>query len=347
MGQNLFISSFRKLDFKIGFIAVLLCILFAIEITVRIAWDPSIIGHFLYKRLSPRYDLGFEVNTKIAQVSKKAIHIFPSTQFNFHYQQIDNLPDIKIIAFYGSSTIRGKADNNYPLYIQKEDRLHNNNIKSINLAADGIGSLRINTVLSSTAHINPALIVYHPHGSNEYEDERDYKEYMRITNSFSGILLNSRAAALAKRFIGMASNTMSEQNVDSESEIIASLVPENITRWNRKLYENIKKFVEHKRLTNVPIIVIGRVEQNLEQSTFNDTRVATINDVIKNAIADCKRCRYFDTVSVFGKYGNSKESRARLFIDNTHYTVLGHNIMAKELHPLIIELIMDADQVHF
>ena len=71
----------------------------------------------------------------------------------------------------------------------------------VNLSAVGIGVERQRLRLEEALGYEPDLVILHVHGSNEYEDYRDHLYLENLHRGLGGLVLQSRFAVLAKKFL--------------------------------------------------------------------------------------------------------------------------------------------------
>lgn len=303
------------------------------ETGVRFFWHPHIIGQRLYTRFADSYSYGFDEEQRIWFQKKDQIHFYPTQYLNFHRQRISatkNPNDYRIFTL-GGSVSRGMETSNYSYYLQerlnaeKPDR----HWAAVNLSADGIGSHRMLLLLKKILPLKPDLIILHVHGSNEYEDERDNAYRKKIHSGLNGVVLQSHLLVLLKKFFVYISNPDSSSVSDSDNELDASQNPSNQQRWLKTIDRNLFKMIELCVQSNVPVILVGRAEKLEGRHGYVSIKANRINDVLKkNAQVEAT---YFDTANKFLKIYPQNQGKEVLFVDETHWTEYGHQVIAHEL----------------
>jgi len=335
VAQSSFISSFKRLtiNYKLPLFAITLLV--AIELLIRTFWIHPIVPDNVYSSLTPYYDYGFEVHDDLIDISSNGhVEVYYNRNFNIFRQAAELNKASSIYEFFGSSVSHGEKNKNYPYFIQQLLTEKKENVNVLNFSADGVGARRINKILASSHQVKPGIVFYHPHGSNEYEDERDFKQYKALEEKFSSFLLKSQLISLTKRAIDLFSKFI-KTPVDGNSEIIASKDIKNIERWNKTLAQSVEQFINDPWLKDIPIIIVSRVERNLGSTGYSNKTVKDINNILLDKMANCDHCFYFNTVKLFEQKGDSDTTKHKLFVDNSHYTHEGHKLLADGLFNFI------------
>ena len=341
MAGNSSISSFNKLKLPYG-ICWMLLFFTILEGSTRILWDPLIIGQRLYTRFDYTYNYGFDANRKLWYKNGGKIVFYPTQYLNFHHQSLlqqKKENEFRIFTF-GGSISKGDPENNYSYYLQRILKTkHSENLWTVvNLSADGIGSKRIRLLLEPAIQLQPDLFIIHVHGSNEYEDERDYSYRNELYSGTNGIFLKSYFFVLTKKIFSHLTSFDDSLSSNVENEIEASKDPIKLNRWNGIIDDNIKKIATLSKNHQIPVILVGRAEKNDSTNGFSSSRCIQINTIQKrhtnNAIT------FFDTASVLSNASDQNYDKNLIFSDNTHLTAYGHQLVAEQLYSHLFKFVL-------
>jgi hypothetical protein len=305
----------------------------AAEAAARLVWRPSVVGARLYAAFSPTYDYGYAPDVPRMFLEGDSYRFHPTEYVNIRpFSILREKPseEIRIFVLGGSvsrgSGLREGAD--YPSRLEADlDAGHPDfEWAVVNLSADGFGTTRMARILTRMVHHRPDVVVLHPHGTNEYEDERDalYREQLR--EGVNGLLLRSHLLVLLKKAELHVVRT-GEQLLDTvDDEETASLDPENNQRWSAMLAANVDRFDCVIRELGVPAIYVGRAERDAKG--FRNERVELLNEPIRDAPF------FVDAAAALARAATERPG-AVLWDDNTHYSELGHAVVARELYELL------------
>lgn len=329
-----FISSFRSFR-HVPAGALFAAFLFIVAETACAAlWRPAIVGERLYRMFSPTYDYGFGSDVPRMFRADQSSRFYPSEYVNIRPFSIAvrKPPGTVRIFTLGASVSRGSglatgADYSFQLAALLNERHPEQMWEVINLSADGFGTTRILNVLANMLEYEPDILIFHPHGSNEYEDEFYEQQRQQLYSGLNGLLLRSRTLVLMKKLEErVLGRPTSGQSVTPEGEEIASLDPENSRRWTMTMQANLEHWDCIVEALRLPTIYIGRAERDAE--SYRGDRVIRLNGPIRS------KSHFVDVAAAFhavaGEYSNTD-----LFFDNTHYREVGHEIVAWELYELV------------
>jgi hypothetical protein len=333
VGEPSFISSFRSFrHVPAGALFAAFLFIFA-EAACANLWRPTIVGERLYRTFSPAYDYGFGPIVPRMYREGQSVRFYDTEYVNIRPFSISarKPPSTVRIFTLGASVSRGSglptgADYSFQLATLLNQRHPDQTWEVVNLSADGFGTTRILNVLVNVLEYEPDILIFHPHGSNEYEDEF-YEQYrQQLHSGLNGLLLRSRILVLMKKMEERVLGTATGGNVTPEGEEIASLDPENNRRWMTIMQANLERWDCIAEALRLPTIYIGRAERDAE--SYRSERVAYLNNPIRS------KTHFVDVASAFNAVAD-EYSGSDLFFDNTHYNEIGHQIVARELYGLV------------
>jgi hypothetical protein len=328
-----FISSFRSFR-RVPTAALFATLLFVIaEVLVALLWRPGIVGEELYTDRALAYDYGYGSDVPRLFREGEFLHYYPTEYVDIRPFRVEGQKPASEIRIFTLGTSVTRAYN-LPFgaaYSERLEAMLNERHpefewKIVNLSASGFGSTRMLNVLRNTMKLEPDLLVVHPHGSNEYEDERDAGYRRQLHSGLNGVFLRSRLLVLLKKYQSESFDRQQEQGAPDNGEHLASSVPENRARWMRTMESNLDEFDRIASEHGIPLIYIGRAERDIEASS--DVRVARLNGPLLS------RPYVIDVDSLFTQVAD-ENSRSDLFSDLTHYAQPGHEIVAARLYELI------------
>jgi hypothetical protein len=298
------------------------------EGAVALLWRPEVIGERLYAAYSPSYDYGyasdvprlFPAGTEWRFYPTEYVNIRP---FSIRRSKADN--EIRIFVLGGSvsrgSGVQDGADYASQLERALDEQLPAYDWKVINLSADGFGTTRMVRILNHMLRYRPDAIIVHPHGTNEYEDERDARYRDAVRAGINGLLLRSRLVVLLKKAELVVLRT-GDRLPPVEDEQSASLHPENIARWQAVFTKNLEGLACMSRELGIPAVYVGRAER--DAPAFRNDRTERLNAPIRNEPL------YVDAAAALAKAA-AEHPGDSLWYNNTHYSEAGHAVIAREL----------------
>jgi hypothetical protein len=331
--EPLFISSFRSFR-RVPTAALFAVLLFVVvEFAIAMIWRPDVIGIRRYSTLSLSYDYGYASDIPRLFREGASLHYHPTEYVDMRPFAIDERKparEIRIFTFGTSVTRAGglPLGTAYPelLELMLNERHSEYDWHVVNLAAAGIGTTRIMNVLLNMVPYDPDVIIVHPHGSNEYEDERDARLREQLYSGLNGLFLRSRLVVYLKKFEAERFGSQDDQGEPGNAEHLAGLDPENTERWMATMEANMRRIDGVTRELELPSIYIGRAERDAE--LFSDERIERLNSPIS------AQPHYLDVAAAFAGAVN-EYSNSDLFQNLTHYSEVGHQIVARELYEMI------------
>ena len=333
MDERSFISSFR--DFRRVPKAALFAIgLFIVaELALALVWRPSVVGEERYANCALSYDYAYASDFPRLFREGETLLYYPTEYADIREFGITRTKTFKEIRVFvlGASVTRaadvplGKA---YPEQLQRilVERHPEYDWRVINLAASGFGTTRMLGLLQNMVAHEPDAIIVHPHGTNEYEDERDARYRDELHSGLNGLFLRSRVIVFLKKMEAERMARGSEPKAPANAEQIAGADPVNRARWMATMTHNIAMIQGLAQKTHSSSIYVGRAARDGESYLGEDA------DRLNGPIHDMEH--FVDVAAVFTET-DSVESSTDLFLDWTHYTERGHRIVAEELYELL------------
>jgi hypothetical protein len=131
-------------------------------------------------------------------------------------------------------------------------------VRVVNLSAVGIGAERQRLRLEEALGYEPDLVILHVHGSNEYEDYRDHLYLENLHRGLGGLVLQSRFAVLAKKFLSRRfalAETIQVARDTPGGERRAGRDPEKAALFRATLRRHTEGMLAAMRARKLPVIV--------------------------------------------------------------------------------------------
>jgi hypothetical protein len=333
MDERSFISSFRAFRRWPAAVTFAMLLFALAEAITGVLWRPSLVGENRYQSYDPAFDYGFGEDSPRLFREGADYRFYPTEYVNtlsFSFPVDRPSGQIRIYTI-GGSVSRGSGLKPGASYSARLEALLNErhpeyDWRVLNLSADGFGTTRmLNTLMNMVAYGPDALIV-HPHGTNEYEDERDGDYRAHLHTGMNAILLRSRLLTLLKKYQQAKLGLDDGHVVDPDGERIAEGDPANTDRWSVTMQENLGRIDCVSNALRIPVVYIGRAERDAAE--FRSERVDRLNAPLR------ERPHFLDSASVLAAAA-STHTRSELFFDNTHFGEIGHALVAEELYELV------------
>jgi hypothetical protein len=334
-----------KLKPALGNILVILALFAISEILTTLVFTPCFVPAGLYQLLNPaKLSYGFDKGASVFyQCGSKTLFIGAERNSIHVYETLKSTQDIRIFTLGGSVSLEPTGDN-YSIYLEtmlRRQAKPNETYHVINTSTNGYGTTRMLVLMEQILETNqkPDLVIIHPHGSNEYEDEVQSAYYNEMKNKwYNQVLFKSKFFLIMKEINQLIMpDILTTQTADAEME--AEQDPERALKWRRIFRANLGKMCHLANTANVPIIVVLRVTNPYVSSdnTFADDTTHTINADTYESIGDCENVYILDTPKVLEQlYPNpTSETIDDLFVDTTHWTSETHQIVATQLLEVI------------
>ena len=187
--------------------ALLAAALFLIgECAVALLWRPSVVGERLYGKYSASYDYGYGSDVPRLFPEGAVWRFYPTEYVNirpFSIRRVKSNNEIRIFVL-GPSVSRGSGLPEGSDYGAQLERALNEQAPEyewtvINLSADGFGTRRMFRILIHMLGYRPDAIIVHPHGTNEYGDQRDARDPAALLGGLNGLLLRNRSSCCSRK----------------------------------------------------------------------------------------------------------------------------------------------------
>jgi hypothetical protein len=331
--QRSFISSFRAFRRWPKALAFAVLLFAIAEVATGILWRPSVVGEFRYQNYDPAFDYGFGEDSPRLFREGAEYKFYPTEYVNilpFSFPADRPSGQIRIYTLGGSvprgSGLKPGASYSARLEALLNERHPEHDWRVFNLSADGFGTTRmLNTLMNMVAYGPDALII-HPHGTNEYEDERDAAYRADLYTGVNAMLLRSRMLTLLKKFQQAKLGLSDARILDPDGERIAESDPANTERWMAAMKTNLDRFDCISDALQIPIVYVGRAER--DASGFRNERASRLNAPLRD------RGHFLEVSTIFSEVAASY-TLGELFFDNTHYGEAGHALVAEKLYELL------------
>ena len=179
MGNPLFTSNSDspkvRLISSIITLLTILILFIILEVATRSFFTPCTIPASIFRRLNPAgLSYGFdETETVFYECDQRTF--FVSNESIDYYPAKKSTNDMRIFTLGGSVSVRPQGSN-YSILLENALREQDDSTGSyqvINGSINGYGTTRMLVLLKQILALNqkPDLLIIHPHGSNEFEDE--------------------------------------------------------------------------------------------------------------------------------------------------------------------------------
>ena len=316
MGAPSYISSFRSFR-GVPQAALFAVALFLVgEMALAIAWRPGVVGEERYARHALSYDYAGSPGFPRLFKEGDYLRYYPTEYADmqaFRIRQIKSANEIRVFIL-GASVTRaadvpsGRA---YPEQLQLilSERHPEFEWQVVNLAAAGFGTSRMLNVMFTMIQYQPDLVIVHPHGTNEYEDERDARYRAELHSGLNGLFLSSRLVVLLKKLQAEEFQLEDGGRAPANAEQLAGQDPANQARWMTTMVENLRQFRCISEERGLPMVYLGRAERDGE--LYRGETVERLNEPIRG------QEHFLDVSGVFIETG-SVRATSELFRDWTH-----------------------------
>jgi len=338
--KNLFIFSFKKRPSGIFWMVIIFLLL---EASTRILWKPNIIYELEpipleYRRLEPSYNYGYTQRPLFYEKDNKLV-LYPTEYLWTYLQRMNKIKEDNEFRIFviGSSVAVGPKRDNYSHFLKKflPAINHEREWQVINISFQGFGTSRLLIALKKTLKYEPDLLILHPGGTNEYEDEKDLLNKRTTHFGFNTIIYRSNFIVILKKiFTKYAPDTVLSINIESEHE--AYQKEENLRRWRVSLDNNLSEMVKIAKKSNVPVILVGAACEYLAKG-YAGNILTPLNNTVKK-YASLNRVYYIDSAEIMYKHFPNKEDKEKL-CSGWHWSRYAHRLIAKEITDIIIRTV--------
>jgi hypothetical protein len=309
-------------------------ILLLLEIAARMLWNPAIVGEKVYSQFEPNYLYGYSEQTPLFETMGDSLVCMQTQYTQFHRQTLPKTKaknEVRIFTL-GGSVSRGSLEYSYSGRLEKMLRqvAPEFDWHIINLSCGGYGTSRMLVLMKKTLAFEPDLFILHPHGSNEYEDERDFNYQKKLHHGLNRLIFASHFLVLSKKkYDEMNSNALPQS--DAASELQASADPENVSRWNATLDRNLREMIDMAKARKAGVVLVGRADRNDGAPYYANKDTLEINRIIEQHSKTYTPCFYLDMAGLMAAAYPGMEHKETLFEDTTHWRDIGHKMAAEHL----------------
>ncbi len=306
-------------------------VLTGVELIARIFFVDTLSGRFDYG-YAPKAGFVEHADGRVDLVRAGGRKFFPQT-FSQHRPA-----DTFRIMVIGDSVPRGKnVESSYAGQLGK--LLNDSGIRteSFNLCLPGYGARRKQVVLEQALKYEPSLIILHVNGSNEYEDEREWKRHEEFQCShprnwlMKSVILHRLYELKNEKFFWelLPLEIRSQSAVsDADAEVSASMNDEKMRAWDELVHSSTETCVQMTEKAGVPVILIAQTSFIWGSSTgpfmMDQPFIQWFNQLEAPHVA----CLSMKQIL-------SQQNFSSLFSDTSHLKPEGHLIMAQSIRDLL------------
>jgi len=318
---------------------IVIFIFFVLELLTRVVFRPQYIAEEFYAKYSPHYDYGFDEQMPIFYEEDGKLILYSTSYLEFWKQSMPRkkMPGKQRIFTIGSSVSRGDFQANYSYYLEQylnEDQ--DGKYEVVNCSATGIGSSRILLIFKKILKYEPDMVIFHLHGSNEFEDQRDLAEATRLKSSYEGIIRQSRFFCVFKKMIDeqILNAVKPKETIDAET-YERWFVAGKRDEWYNTLCANTAEIVQIAKEKSVPIVFVNRVYRSDSLAGYEDEESLKFNAIAKKFTQ--QHVNLIDTPELFTSYFGDQAEKEAIFLDTVHLKPIGHQVIARKLTEIIKE----------
>ena len=324
---------------------VVFAFLIIAELGTRLLFTPCIISVGIFERLNPaQLSYGFDEQKQIFHnCGEDTLFIGADPETIRRYGTSRSPNDMRLFILGGSVSLE-PPNNNYSIQLEQALQRQGDPTYSyevINTSAYGYGSSRMLVLLKQIlrAEQKPNLIILHPHGSNEFEDEVQLSYFQDIQQVwYNRTLSQSQFFSVMKQLNQWVTpQAFAAQTSDAEKD--AETDPVRVANWQKMLNENLTEICKLANQENIPVILLLRAINPTisDDNTFADERTKIINQNMRQHALQCNAIYILDTPSYLeAQYPNpSAETINELFIDTSHWHTKAHAAISAQILEII------------
>ena len=311
-----------------------LALLLVCELLVRWGYDPQHIDPDLFGANYPDHRYAFSRARPRCWRSPARIDCYGDEYQPIAHQTLqDPKPEhgLRIIVVGTSPSYGGLA---YPTALAEplSSRLERD-VEVLNLSVRGHGTTRMVEQLDEALTLDPDIIVLHPHGSNEFEDERDAAYVGELYEGVPGLIRHSEFANVAQKLAASQVYTRARGLVDlrgsplgtAGTEGAAGKDAQTVARWHATIESNTNLMIARSRAAGLVVVVVGRAQQPKSE----DSAWLEYMDGFLRPLASEDGVYYLDSMAVLdGAFTDIDDA----FVNSTHFSASGHRAIAKALN---------------
>ena len=342
MAKNLFISNFKK---QIGSIVWVLLFFCLFELATRLFWKPPILQElkFLpqkYRRLEPNYNYGYDTSQPFFYEKGDTFFLYP-TEYRFFNEQ--SMKRVKKengfrIFILGPSAAALPPEKNYSRFLEKFlcRKAPEIEWETVIISGGGVGSKRMLLYLKQAIEYEPDLLIIHPGGTNEYEDDVTLKYKNTMNSGPRAILYRSNFIVILNKIL-LKAGLIASLPIAIESEVEASNKEENTQRWVTQFDKNLSEMIELASKHKIPVILVGGAHRNPNGKTYADDLISAFNIIIKKHSVSKNVIHYVDSPNILLSHFPHKNNLHLFSMDNWHWGPRTHMLIAEEIAEVILE----------
>jgi hypothetical protein len=301
-----------------------------LEATVRVVWQPSVVGVDAYRETSASFGYGYDFLRPMCEREGDELVCVPTQYRPFALQRLPAVKDpaaFRIVTI-GGSHAAGNRTTPYPqlALAQLRARCPTRRWEAANLGVPGFGSTRVRMVGTRALDLDPDVLVIDFDGSNEYEDLRDLGYRRQLHAGIWGILFRSQLVVLGRKYLSREyAMPSSLQRVPRGLEGIATRRAEVRQLWNAGVADNYERLIALTRDRGVEVVFVGLGTRGKRRNVAFQER-----HELMWSLADEHGVPVVDIGTLFAELPAKK--RVRLFQrDKRHYNDRGHRLVARAL----------------
>lgn len=308
-------------------------LLVGVELVVRV---------FFARGMSGRFDYGYHPTAGFVEQADGTVRLERAGGRRFFPQHFarERPADTFRIFVIGDSVARGTSvASSYAGQLGEMLRLRGVKAESYNLALPGFGARRKRLVLEQALNYQPSLVILHINGSNEFEDEREWRRREEFRgwhprNWLMKSLVIRRLYEMKTERVyweWLPASVRSQRTVsDADAEVQASINPEKNRRWDELLRQQTAVSVRLAREQGVKVLLVA-------QAGVGKSPEGTpcLDDNALDVLATELRGPSVATLSM--KETLARHDWAPLYADGAHLRPTGHRLLAEALVLQLVE----------
>lgn len=242
----------------------------------------------------------------------------------------------------GDSVARGKSvELSYTGQLGKILKEKGIQAECLNLALPGFGARRKDLVLQHAMTFQPNLIILHVGGSNEYEDEREWRRRSDFNSPHPKNWLMS--SLVLRQFYEMKTEKIYWQWLpnevrnhsgvsDANVELLASTDEKTLKEWNERLERVTREGAQRLQAANIPLLLVA-------QATNTKKKDAEGNFILDDSVVEpwVSKMTNDHVARLRMKDVFAPSQVAAMYSDANHIRLDGHRMMAEAIEKILEE----------
>lgn len=322
----------------------LLSLFIGSELLTRAFLNPCTVPAKLYHRFNPaQISYGFDAQSPIFyDCAETTFFIAPDRNALLQsYPTEKGQDDVRIFTL-GTSVALNPITQSYSVQLASmlNQQYPENSHTVINASVNGYGSERILITLHELFSQQPDLIILHPHGTNEFDDEvrRSYYQTELVGKWYNRLLMQSKFFLAIKRLNqSVTPHEFTNQTAWAKTE--ADHDEATKQRWQTGFNTNLEKICQALNQADLPAIMVLRTinPNETEDNSFADARTQLINDETIRHAEKCDNLYILNTPKLLAqRYPQpTQETIDGLFTDTMHWYPETHQQIARTISEMI------------